>query len=341
MKLKTRRKLLWFSVILFLVITPPIIFYTTGWRFTEDFKIKKVGGLFVSVPESGAEIYLDNKLKKTSNLLQKSLFIQNLTPRDYSVLVAKEGFWSWAKTLNVKESSVAEASALLVPQSPEGEVLIKGSFQEIYASPFDYVLMMKEGKTKKAVFYLPDEDEFLLNINSQTTFLLSDLNNLEGFEWKEGGIILLFPQHGISIIFDFDAKSLSASKIEKPESAEQIPLNQIIFDSRKDMRVWWDNSTKELWAEWLSNALPPYYFHENKTIIFKGRSEIRSVNFFPGRRDILVVSSENTVFAIEIDGRKPRNFQPIYKGKAPRAATFFGDNSVYILDSNVVSRVKI
>ncbi len=119
----TRRKLFWLCALLFLLISPPVLFYATGWRITPGFTIERVGGLFIAVPQSGSKVYLNNELKAQTNFFQSGVFIQDLTPHHYSVLVAKDGYWPWTKTLPVKGSEVVEAKALMIPLTVNGELI--------------------------------------------------------------------------------------------------------------------------------------------------------------------------------------------------------------------------
>ncbi|MBI2039190.1 MAG: hypothetical protein HYT22_02855 [Candidatus Niyogibacteria bacterium] len=120
MTYRTRTQLFWLSVGMFILIAPPMLFYATGWRITSELDIERTGGLFIAVPESGSKVYLDGDLERETNFLQSGTLIQNLTPRNYSVLVAKDGYWPWTKQLAVEGSAVVEAKALLVPQNVGG-----------------------------------------------------------------------------------------------------------------------------------------------------------------------------------------------------------------------------
>lgn len=345
MKLKTRRKIYLAFIILFFIVALPVLLYSNGWRLTEDLQIKKTGGFYVYVPQSGAELYLDGKLKKTTNFLQRGVFMQSLTPKIYSVIVAKEGFWPWSKNLRVEESAVVEAGALLMPQNPEGRVLLKGNFKTIKSSPYEHILMLfKNNKNnnfgQSISFYLPDLNEFLTNSGQKTENLLSSISGLETFRWEEGGVILFFKDHAIDVDFNQNNRSVTAREVKKPvlESAEPA---ETIFDPRGQIKVWQTADAKEIWAEWLDKKMPPFYFTDRKVRIFNSRSAIRSFNFLPKRKDVLVVAVENGVFALEIDGRKPQNFQPIYKGRSPVSAAFFDQESIYVLDDNLLSRIDL
>lgn len=121
MTYKTRTLVFWFSILLFLAVSPPVLFYATGWRITPGFKIERTGGLFIAVPESGSRVYLNNEFRAETGFFSSGVLLQNLTPHHYSVLVAKDGFWPWTKTLPVKGSEVVEARALMIPHTVSAE----------------------------------------------------------------------------------------------------------------------------------------------------------------------------------------------------------------------------
>ncbi len=110
-------------VLAFLVVVPVVLLYSNGFRLDASFHLVKTGGIYVSSPISGSEIFVNNDLKKTTNILQSGLFLQNLKPGRYPVLIAKKGYWPWAKELEVKEQSVVEARALMLPENPEGKII--------------------------------------------------------------------------------------------------------------------------------------------------------------------------------------------------------------------------
>lgn len=103
-------------VLLFIVIFPAAIFYSLGYRVTKDLRIVATGGITLHEVPDGAQVYLDYQEADTPNILRRSFFVPDLLPGSYLVVVAKEGSWSWAKRLEVKEKAVTSASVFLLPQ---------------------------------------------------------------------------------------------------------------------------------------------------------------------------------------------------------------------------------
>lgn len=113
-----------------------------------------------------------------------------------------------------------------------------------------------------------------------------------------------------------------------------------VTDLRKKTRVRISDDKLQVLAEWLDeNPLPYFFTDRGDVLVFKSKSEIRGVGFFPGRRDVILTAVKNGVFAIELDGRGTRNFQPVYKGKNPTFAVL--KNLVYILDDGRLFEVRL
>lgn len=113
-----------------------------------------------------------------------------------------------------------------------------------------------------------------------------------------------------------------------------------VIDARKKVRVWIADDKLRVLAEWLDESPLPYFFTaRGEILIFNAKSKIRVISFYPGRRDVILVAVENGIFAIELDGRGMRNFQPVYKGKNPTFAVLEG--LVYILDDDRLFEVRI
>ena len=118
---KSRTILFSICVFLFLLTAPSVIFYSQGYRF--DFasgKIVQTGGLYFKVAPRSAQISLNGKIKNTTSIFTSASLIENLLPKTYAVEISKDGYYSWQKTLEVKEKQVTEAKNItLIPKIPE------------------------------------------------------------------------------------------------------------------------------------------------------------------------------------------------------------------------------
>jgi hypothetical protein len=349
MTLRKRRLILVFASLVFLIVAPALLLYAYGYRLDSHFRISKTGGLYISSPVSGSEIFVENNFKKLTNILQPGLFLQNLSEGEYQILVAKEGYWPWLKTLNIKESQVAEARAFLISQNPEGKVLLRGRFKDIQASPYNKVLLLEEEKNggRQATFYLPDTNTFLTPVSATTTKLLFFKNGVSKISWDDNSVLLADDKTAISVSFDFENETVNAL----PASIKEIVVNDKYekFAYQKKEHLFWDNKTNSIWLEWLgAKDAVPYYICESKPcestnylIAAFASSAVKNADFFPTRRDLLIIAAQNGVFAFEIDERGGRLSQPIYKGKEPTFAVFPNEKKVYVLDNDILLEIDL
>lgn len=118
MNKRTRTILFFIFTFLFILTAPSVIFYSQGYRF--DFAAKKivqVGGFYFKVAPRSAQVSLNGKIKTTTSLFTSSSLIENLLPKTYAVEISKDGYYSWQKTLEVKERQVTEAKNItLIPK---------------------------------------------------------------------------------------------------------------------------------------------------------------------------------------------------------------------------------
>ncbi len=169
------------------------MFYTSGYRI-KNFKIVETGGIYIYSPVTGSDIYINNKKKKKTNILKKDLFVQNLKPNTYNILVAKDGYWPWAKEVNVEEKHVSEAIAFLVPKEPNGEVVprtIKIDSKDDTATSTKKTIANPEYKKINELFTNNKSIDIAQDtiMASSTTIVKSSRNRVE--IWKEENTIFI------------------------------------------------------------------------------------------------------------------------------------------------------
>jgi len=101
--------------ILFFTITPYIIGYSLGYRI--DFEQKKIaatGGIYLRAWPSPADVYIDSKLINKTSVITNSAFMQNLLPKNHVVLIKKDGYFDYQKTLTVKGKEVTKLEHILL-----------------------------------------------------------------------------------------------------------------------------------------------------------------------------------------------------------------------------------
>ncbi|OGZ45685.1 MAG: hypothetical protein A3C84_04660 [Candidatus Ryanbacteria bacterium RIFCSPHIGHO2_02_FULL_48_12] len=222
MTIRTRRVLVGASYIIFIAALGPILLYTFGYRLSpESWTLQKTGGFFVSTSPLNSRISLDGKFKKETSFISRGAFIQNLRPKSYTILVEKDGFWPWTKTLPTRPSAVTEARAVLVPRDPHGEIVLRGPFENMLTSPQGRFFLFTEKKNDQSYglsFYNLRSGMLLTPASLQAKNLLEHINAIPGhISWAsdETSAIVETKNDWIEITFNPEgtvaAKSLYAT----------------------------------------------------------------------------------------------------------------------------------
>ena len=112
---KIRLLTLILCLVLFLIATPYIVIYSLGYRI--DFEQKKLvttGGIYVKALPQGADIIIDSKIRDRTSFLSPTVFVQNLLPKQHSILIKKDGYYDYKKNLEVKEKEVVKLEQVIL-----------------------------------------------------------------------------------------------------------------------------------------------------------------------------------------------------------------------------------
>ncbi|MBU1091269.1 hypothetical protein KKA27_00115 [Patescibacteria group bacterium] len=342
---KKRKIILILSILVFVIIASASILYSQGYTLDGSFRFSRGGGLYISAPLTNSDIFINGEKEKTTSMLSDGLFMSNLKVGEYSILVAKEDFWPWAKTLNIKEGIVTEVRAFMVPENPKGELLLNDNFSNIWISPDGKLIALQKesGYNSYLVFYSPGNSNFLTESSQFTKQLLSFRDSISNVVWEKNTLFFKSDKGIIKTVLDAQRLSASSSYVSEPpyESSDFEKISK-----KGDQKIWWDPNTSEIFVDWLEeNSQPPYYMCPEKPCIlplqiFRSHLAIENVDFLPGRKDIIILSVGNGIYALEIDGRGDRLIYPIYKGKGPLFAVS-QDKDVYIIDENSLFKISL
>lgn len=145
-KHSAKKQLFTFLFVFFFIIlaTILIIFYGKGYRFnfqTGGPKISKTGILQIKSIPTGAQVYIDNELKtSTDNSI-------NLSPGKYEVKVSKDGYNDWQKNIQIEREVVSTADVLLLPKSPSLQSISTFGVESVVADPLGVKLAFKIGSS--------------------------------------------------------------------------------------------------------------------------------------------------------------------------------------------------
>jgi hypothetical protein len=154
---RTRLIILLACAALFFIITPWLVAYSLGYRVNlENLTVTATGGIYVRPFPQGSTVTIDNENPQTTGILNPSTFTQNLLPGPHTVAIAKDGYVSYQKTLEIAKNTVAKV---------EHAVLFKKDI------PFSPVLADAD-----AVFFNPNGSQALAASYSKAGIHLQFLN---------------------------------------------------------------------------------------------------------------------------------------------------------------------
>lgn len=276
----SKRKRSWFRIFLsvvFVVATPLLILYASGYRLDDAFKIASTGGIFVSAPQSGTAIYIDGELIRKTSAFQKNAFVQNLRPGEYNISVSKDGYQGWEKRLSVFPETVTEGHSFLLKTLP---VLVEIKPLISSVSP------------------------------TATTSATSTARQVKNPEYDQA--LKLFDPVKTTLI-----NKATSTDVEK------ILRNLSVLRDENVLRVAWLGDDDEI----------PGYFCQNeickKEIVINSDSKLKHFDFFPGREDLVVISTDTGIYVSEIDDRSMQNVQKIIEGTGYDFRILEGDR-IYI-----------
>ena len=240
---KTRTIILIICVALFLVVSPILIMYSMGYRYDfKNLKITATGGIYIRTFPTADQISIDSAKSQKPGMFSNSVFTQNLLPGDHSVLIKKDGYYDYNKTLPVEEKEVTKLeNVLLFKTNILFEVLVDQT-----KSPF-----LPENQPEKYtivannLYYSDSSENAKLTTLQKNTSLIK---NLVAFT-TSGNDIIWLSTDGFLYKSDLKAKpeklNMEALKIIKAGNYK-IDIDGSIFVNNNGNLLMLDNQTKIL-----------------------------------------------------------------------------------------------
>lgn len=176
MNKRSRTLLFILLVIVFLFVGPGMIMYSQGYRFDfSKMKYLETGGIYVKTNPGDADVSIDNDYKNRTSGFSRDVLVQNLLPGNHSVKIEKEGYYSWEKTLEVKEKTVSEAKYVILFSKENPFVSIDSDIKNFYPFPDGnrFILLTVSNE----LFSYDSEKNELKRLfnNKQTPYNISDI----------------------------------------------------------------------------------------------------------------------------------------------------------------------
>ncbi len=264
MPLRFRRILYIFFIIAFLIITPMVSLYATGYKFKLNWPpklnqtIQKTGMFVFDTEPQGAKIYLNNK---SQQLFLRKYFspekshittpakIKNLLPEEYNVKLEKEGYWPWQKKLTIYPGNSTFTEDVYLFKKDLPWQITSGLINKILFSPNkEYIVLV----TKKdlTLLNLGSEEQKIFAFSTSSPFAAP--NTSFSYSWSPDNKKILLN----NTIFNVDnwEEPIDLSKLTDLEASNfkwDSSNENVIYYSEKNAVYYYDqidNSSKAVIA---------------------------------------------------------------------------------------------
>ncbi len=228
MKKENRFILFLICVVLFLIIAPYIILYSIGYRVDfEKMKLTVIGGIYIRVFPEGANVIVDSKTNVKTGLFSNSVFVQNLFPKEHTVLIQKDGYYDYQKNLLVKENEVTKLENVILFKKKISFDSLGENINYFSMAPDNNTILLVKGTT-------PGQLNFqLINLtNQQKQELYLTIQNYKSLDetWSEDSNKIL-----LNIESSTGKKSLHSYFLLEPFSQVPKITNLSFLANTKDI----------------------------------------------------------------------------------------------------------
>lgn len=345
-------RLIIFSVcsVLFFIVAPYIVVYSLGYRI--DFEQKKLvitGGIYVRALPLGSDVIVDSKISNRTSLLSPTVFVQNLLPKQHSILIKKDGYYDYKKNLEVKEKEVVRLErVILFKEKIPFEILTDKT-----SSPF----LIKESEK---LFIIKNGDLYK-NSPEKASAILKKILSFE----TSGNNIIWLSLDGFLYSSSQDGKttdklSKTPLKINKNSSYKFTIISQNIFLFENNNLLLFNQKTKTFetfYAPVKDLKISPdgqkiLYYNDNEIIysylnadnpekVFLNRFSEKIGDCFWLNDNYLIFNLAGKIVISEIDNRDSINTITLPQTLSPNDKIFLNqqDKKLYILtkDNTLVS----
>jgi len=322
---KARFTILTICVVLFLVITPYLVMYSMGYRINfETLKITETGGIYVKSYPQADEITIDSKITEKPGLFSNYVFVQDLIPKDHTVLVKKTGYFDYAKNLEVEEKEVTKIENIILFKTDTVFGKLLSDVMSFSISP-DKKNVLVEGTNTKSLdfYYFPISSP---NTPKQYTLPLKYTSVLN-IEWSDDSNKALIKTQNSTGVIDFYLLDFTAKiQLTVPLSYLDSKSTEISFNPQDSSQIFYIEK----------NNL--YSVKNNKSsLIIKGLSTYKITD-----NNILWISTEGLMTRSDTSGKLVDELitkeSPLPTDKAYTIETISGkifltsNNSLYLYD---------
>lgn len=320
-------------LVLFIIAVPILISYSSGLRFNfSDFNFVETGGVYIHSDLSNTNVFINDKFVKNSGTILRNVLVQNLlSEENYSIRVEKEDLYPYYKDVSVYPNMVTEIAVMMLPMEIEFEKVIKTASSSNSRN---------NRSDKKDDLEFTDDYLRIIDLFELSTTTDKDI------EEKELELVVETPFNSkastTKIVLNNQEINLLPEYILKLD-VDEIYKKELLRDEHRIVTWLESGNIHIIWSGKTEST--PYYLCDNrgcrdKTVISLD-SPISYYDFYPSRNDVLVVSTQNDIFSIEIDDRSKRNMQPIYSSSTSDPIFRLLGNTIFIQDGEDYYKAEI
>ena len=250
---KSSKRLFFYSAVaVFLLLSYVVILYAQGYKYSfSEGKFQRTGAISLK-SNTGARVYLDDKLQGDTSFFGSAYSIDGLLPGTYRLNVQKDDYSFWQKTVVVEEGLVADfPNILLLPEEGEDEQKLFDEvellFKELQPMP-TISPTPQPRKDRPSPSPTPElTDPFLLNTKENKLYRNTN------------------------------------------QQLEEVATGVIGFrlSENENKLVWW--TSNEIWVLWLNDQnYQPFHKKEEKELITRLSQTIQNATWFRGEDHIIL-----------------------------------------------------
>lgn len=181
-------------VIFLFTATVLVVFYGKGYRLDSLFdkpKILETGLLVATSQPDGSQVFVNGHLTTATNNTI------NLSPNTYKIKIAKEGYFSWEKTIKIQKEIVQTTGALLFAKAPKLESITENGVLNPVVDPsgakIAFTIASQSAKIN-GVYILDMTARSILTLQSASTQIANDISDTfskASLQWSPDGKELL------------------------------------------------------------------------------------------------------------------------------------------------------
>ncbi len=263
-------------ILLFLIVTPLVVFFAKGYRFDKLGKIFVYSGsITIKTSPQNVDIYLNGKKKskKIINVINNSYTINGIKPGKYLLKCKKPGYTSWEKNIQVHSGISTEFwNIVLLPEEDQDlQTYTTEPIKQFFLSPRENeeIVFFSEKENEQEIYLLDIKNNKQQKIFSTSEYTFIDAEKEENIEWSTDNKRILIP-----FLDKKENKNYVIAKIKKDETKDALNLHKLFNKNENEKKNfkqvrWMFDRTDELVILTTDHKL--YYFDlstpENKILL--------------------------------------------------------------------------